>query len=385
MQTTKCLAVKQAIKIHSDSGFSPCCMIQTAGKEFKFIDSSSIERYINSDWVRQLDSELSSGRKPNTCDLCFTKESIRSKSYRLYVNETLGYKESNNIEFLDLVLGNICNSDCAMCEPNSSSKIESRINRDQTLDIFPKNLINGVTIQRQNEKWYNRPEFFEWYKTQAPNLKIIKFRGGEPFLVKNLEEWLDYLIDNGYAKNITLNFTTNASILDQKLIFKCVKNFKYTAITASIDGIKDCYNYIRHGLNWNAIETNLLEFQKYAQAFRNKFWISVVCVVQAYNLLYLIELVQWCERYQFPLEWIFLTSPEYLEIKNIKDKTLIQQTIDQLKQKKSFQQDVIDELINYLNTCLETTSYPVENFISYTNYMNSFRTLKFNTESLEIN
>jgi hypothetical protein len=72
-------------------------------------------------------------------------------------------------------------------------------------------------------------------------------------------------------------------------------------------------------------------------------------------------------------------------IKNFKDKQQIQQVIDELKSRKTtFQQDTINELINHLNTCLETTSYPQENFISYTNYMNSFRTLKFNTETLEI-
>jgi organic radical activating enzyme len=384
MEPIKCLAVKQALKIYSEGGMSPCCMISKPNDEFTFADADSVLSYQNSEWVKNLHSDLSSGIKPKECSACFDREPIRSNSYRLYVNETLNYRETDNIEFLDLTLGNTCNSDCAMCKARSSSKIESRIDQDRLLPIFPKNLIKDFGKIKASEKWYNRPEFFEWYKTQASNLKIIKFRGGEPFLVRKLEEWLDYLIDNGYAKNITLQFNTNASILDQDLIFKCVKNFKYTLIANSIDGTGECYNYIRHGLNWSDIEKNLFEFQKYAQAFKNKFWTNICCVVQAYNLKYLIGLIDWCELHKFPLEWIFLVKPEYLEVKNIKDKIHIQQVIEQLKLKKSFQQDVIDELINYLNNCLETTSYPVENFVSYTNYMNSFRTLQFNTETLEI-
>lgn len=384
MEPIKCLAVKQALKIYSEGGISPCCMISKPSDEFTFVNADSVHDYRSSDWVKNLHNELSSGIKPKECSVCFNKEPIRSNSYRLYVNETLDYRESDNIEFLDLTLGNTCNSDCAMCKASSSSKIESRIEQDRILPIFPKDLIKDLGKIKSSEKWYNQPEFFEWYKTQAPNLKIIKFRGGEPFLVRKLEEWLDYLIDNGYAKNITLQFNTNASILDQDLMFRCVKNFKYTLIAASIDGINECYNYIRHGLNWVEIEQNLLEFQKYAHAFKNKFWTNICCVVQAYNLKYLIDLINWCELHKFPLEWIFLVKPEYLEIKNIKDKTQVQQVIDQLREIQSFQQDVINELLDYLNTCLETNSYPAENFVSYTDYMNSFRTLKFNTETLEI-
>jgi organic radical activating enzyme len=391
MTPIKCLAVKQALMIYAEGGMSPCCMISNSDyNNFSFVDAESVRKYQSSERVNRLQSDMSAGIKPVDCHKCFNKEQIREenyKSYRLYINETLENKTSENIEFLDLSLGNTCNSDCAMCKSTNSSKIESRIDRDKKLKIFPQDLYDDINLVKQSDKWFNRPEFFEWVKAQAPNLKIIKFRGGEPFLVKKLEEWIDYLIDNNYAKNITLHFNSNASILDQELMFRCIKNFKYTVVAASADGVNDCFNYIRHGLDWKEIEQNLLAMQKYVTAFENKFWVTLLCVVQTYNLNYLVELIDWSEKYRFPLDWIFLTMPEQLHIKHIKDKTHIHKVIAELtlrQQQTTFQQDVINELIVYLNSCLETTSYPADNLVRYTNYMNSFRTLQFNTETLKL-
>jgi radical SAM protein with 4Fe4S-binding SPASM domain len=383
---TKCLAVSQALSVDADGNLRPCCKIP-GRSEFNIINTDSIQKYKNSSWLKQLKDTMDQGQWPDECKVCRDQEQQLGTSTRLYVNEKLNYTESDKFEYLDLVLGNACNSECAMCDSSYSNKIALRINKTKTLDVFPVGLVNEIPQEKYKNKWFNQPEFFEWFKQQAPNLKIIKFLGGETFLLENLHIWLQWTIDAGHAKNIILFFNTNASILNQELMFNCVKNFKYVVMNTSVDGVDDCFNYIRHGLSWDIVKTNLLEYKKYRQAFANKFWVSLFCVVQVYNLKYLIDLLTWAKENDFDLTWLYVENMPFLVIKNIVDKQHIQETIEQLtnyKQQAPKQTTILNELINYLTTCLETNSYPAENFVSYTNYMNSFRTLKFNIETLEI-
>lgn len=384
MTSTKCLAIDQAISITNNGKISPCCLIKH--DEFQFVDASSIEKYKNSQWLANIRSTMDQGLKPAECQECYSKEALGVPSIRTYLNTQLS--NSNKIEYLDLRLGNVCNSDCAMCHPDWSSKIEHRIVTAKNLDIFPKHLINSdITVTTQNQKWYNQDLFFNWFKSRAGDLKVLKFLGGEPFLVENVEIWIDWLIQQGYSNNITLHFNTNASLLDQEKMFLYTKKFKRIMIHASADGINDCFNYIRHGLSWDIVEKNILKYRDYSLAFHNKFNITILCVVQTYNLMYLIDLLKWNEQYNISINWIFPTIPKYLNVQNFENKQIIQDVIENLekfKQETNTQLTIVNELITYLNGCLKINFYPPKEFDDYTDYMNSFRTLKFDSRTLQL-
>ena len=384
MTNTKCLAIDQAISITTEGKITPCCLIKN--DEFQFVDADSIKQYKNSEWLANIRSMMDQGLKPTECNVCYSKEAQGSSSLRTYLNSQLS--DSNRIEYLDLRLGNTCNSDCAMCHPRSSSKIEHRIVATKNLAVFPKHLINSdITITTQNKKWYNQDLFFNWFKSQAAGLKVLKFLGGEPFLIENIESWINWLIEQDLADQITLHFNTNASILDQDKMFLYTKKFKRIMIHASVDGIGNCFNYIRHGLNWDTVEKNILKYRDYSLAFRNKFNLSILCVVQTYNLLYLIDLLKWNEQYNIDICWIFPKHPKYLDLKNFEDKQIIKSVISDLEkftQETTTQLTTVNELVNYLNDCLAVNFYPAKDFDDYTNYMNSFRTLKFDSKTLEL-
>jgi len=134
------------------------------------------------------------------------------------------------------------------------------------------------------------------------------------------------------------------------------------------------------------VEKNVLEFSKYVKAFTNKFHMTAECVVQIYNLRYLVDLLEWSESNELSLNWIFLTQPSYLNILNLQDKSFINQVIDDLEKFKSrsTQQNAIVKLTDYLRRCLVVTDFPQDKFIRYTNYMNSFRKLQFDSNSLKL-
>lgn len=384
MTNTKCLAIDQAISITTEGKITPCCLIKH--DEFQFIDANSIEEYKNSKWLAGIRSTMDQGLKPIECVECYNKEALGLSSMRTYLNSRLS--DSDKIEYLDLRLGNTCNSDCAMCHPRSSSKMERRIIDTKTSKIFPKHLIDSnITVTTQNKKWYNQDLFFNWFKLQAKNLKVLKFLGGEPFLVENIDIWINWLIEQELSNQIILHFNTNASILDQDKMFLYTKKFKRVMIHASADGIGDCFNYIRHGLDWSTVEKNILKYRDYSLAFHNKFNITLLCVVQTYNLMYLEDLLKWNEQYNISIVWIFPTHPEYLSLKNFENKEIIKSVIKVLEKfarETKTQLTIINELVNYLNNCLIINSKVSDDFDQYTNYMNSFRTLQFNSKTLEL-
>lgn len=382
----KCLAIDQAISISTGGQLRPCCMMEHAEHhQFPFVDHQSIAVYQQSDWLEDIRNNVAQRQEPKECRVCYANERLGLASYRNYINSKI--TESNSIEYLDLHLGNACNSECAMCCAEDSSRVEQRIILSRDLEIFPEDLVNAnVTPTTQKEKWFNQPGFFEWFKTRAPNLKLLKLLGGEPFLIENVEVWVDWLIANDHAKNITLHFNTNASILNQTMLFKCIKQFKQVIMHTSVDGTGKIYNWIRHGLDWIEVEQNILEFCKYSRAFKNKFHLTSECVVQTYNLRYLLDLLTWSEQHSISLNWIFITTPAHLSIANLQDKTVITEVIQDLEKYKqnSAQQDTITKLLDYLNQCLTVTEFPQDSFIRYTKYMNSFRTQKFNSTTLKI-
>jgi sulfatase maturation enzyme AslB (radical SAM superfamily) len=381
----KCLAIEQAISISTGGQLRPCCMMRH--EEFPFDGEKSIKVYRNSQWLENLRESMAQGIEPKECHQCFDSERLGLSSYRNYINSKLTESNSQAIEYLDLHLGNTCNSECAMCWEEDSSRIEQRILTSRDLKIFPRDLVNyDVIPTRQKLKWYNQPGFFDWFKDQVPNLKLLKLLGGEPFLIDNTEIWLDWVIESGHAKHITLHFNTNASSLNEQLLFRYIKHFKYVMVHASVDGRGDIYNWIRHGLDWNIVEKNVLEFSKYVKAFTNKFHMTAECVVQIYNLRYLLDLLEWSESNELSLNWIFLTHPSYLNVLNLQDKSFINQVIDDLEKFKSRsnQQNAIVKLTDYLRRCLVVTDFPQDKFIRYTNYMNSFRKLQFDSNSLKL-
>ena len=381
----KCLAIDQAISISTGGQLRPCCMMRH--EEFPFDGEKSVSFYRNSQWLQNLRESMAQGIEPKECHNCFDSERLGLSSYRNYINSKLTESNSHAIEYLDLHLGNTCNSECAMCWEEDSSRIEQRILTSRDLKIFPRDLVNyDVIPTKQKLKWYNQPGFFDWFKDQVPNLKLLKLLGGEPFLIDNTEIWLDWVIESGHAKHITLHFNTNASILNEQLLFRYIKHFKYVMVHASVDGRGDIYNWIRHGLDWNTVEKNVLEFSRYVKAFNNKFHMTAECVVQIYNLHYLLDLLEWSESNELSLNWIFLIHPSHLNISNLQDKSVINQVIDDLEKFKSRsnQQNAIVKLTDYLRRCLVVTDFSQDKFIRYTNYMNSFRKLQFDSNSLKL-
>ena len=163
---------------------------------------------------------------------------------------------------LDLRFTNVCNMQCIMCDSKYSNqwfKDELLVNGrdyisydDKKYKIFE---IDGVfksemPVWHDSDEWWNQ---FELIKGQIRHLYIT---GGEPFIVKSHDILLDKLIDAGLAKNIILEYDTNLTVINDKIINR-LKKFKKVVLSVSCDDVEEQFELIRYPGKFNILLENL--------------------------------------------------------------------------------------------------------------------------------
>jgi MoaA/NifB/PqqE/SkfB family radical SAM enzyme len=172
-------------------------------------------------------------------------------------------------------------------------------------------LKNERTLMRfgANEGWWAQPEvMFEEILGQPDQLRYIILQGGEPFLVNEFDAILDTLIKNGSAGQVTFEIVSNLTVVKDSTLEK-LAHFKTIHLGASIDGIGSILEYIRYPADWSEIERNLKRFS----GLRN-VQISFNTAIQAYNLLDLPNILQYCDNHGIDVHAHFLVGPRYLNV-----------------------------------------------------------------------
>lgn len=321
------------------------------GKAYVYGDSS-LEDYWNSYGLRKVRKKMLSGEKLQECDHCYYQESIGRQSYRQIFNKEWLIKSEykkhilQRIEkskkngftvkeaplYLDIRPGNLCNLKCRMCNPGNSSKIykeQKDMLKTNSLELTP---LIDTTYFNQNEKdfhnWYKKPELWDSIYKWAKESKKLYFTGGEPTLIKENWNLINYLTQKGYSKNIHLIFNINCTQAPDKLI-NTFDSFATVNITFSLDGYKDVQEYIRYPSKWKEIEDNISDILKNRKE-NTQFHVSPV--VQFYNILDLTHLLTWIDKLQINYgkignSMIMCTGPEFLDIavlpNNIKREALL--------------------------------------------------------------
>jgi hypothetical protein len=142
----------------------------------------------------------------------------------------------------------------------------------------------------------------------------IDIPGGEPFLsgVAEQKELLTYYIQSGQANQISLHYTTNATIFPDTEWWSLWQHFNEIDLQLSIDGIKHRYEYIRFPADWNVLTNNVIEYIEKEKQLAN-IRLSVSHTVSAYNIYYLDEFFSWCYNIGLPRPWLGRVHiPEYM-------------------------------------------------------------------------
>ena len=263
----KCLALKHAAAIGPLGTIRPCCAWDNnTGKETQMGEDFSANHAV---W----DKQLQAGWLPE-CAECEQDEKQNGKSLRLYYNEILA--DSEGVEYWDFKINNTCNLTCRMCDPVNSS--------------------SWVTIQRQIDPDY-KPKTQRWHreiKNILPELytaKVIKFTGGEPFMIPQVMDIVKFLVNEEIAPAVRLEFITNGTH-DISEYYHLLSKFSCVTITISVDAVGDRFEYIRQGADWNQVSTNIININK-TKPFNTN--LGITCLPQALNINHIHEVKDWCK------------------------------------------------------------------------------------------
>ena len=278
----------------------PCCLAvdeitKPDGTKYS-LRENTLEEIYHSDYMQDLRKDFLAGNKPATCQRCWDEEAAGRASKR--INSRIRLKEyynsidfqnidPNQLWFIDLKLGNICNLKCRICGSWSSSKWAK-----EEIDYSPE-LVDRKThlayTYLKDGAWPRESEiFWDNLKTLLPNIKYFEFTGGEPFLIEQHFELLRYAVEQGYSKNIEIHYNTNGTVFPEQA--ELWANFKHVEIAFSIDNVGARFEYERYGADWEEVQANIAKFTTMRSS---KISTQLCTTMNIQNVYYLPELCDW--------------------------------------------------------------------------------------------
>lgn len=308
-----CLLPWSNLQIGTTGEIRLCCKSNTPEYTLANIDDIDVSKKFSFPKLDKLRKEILSGNKIPNCRECYRVEHDGGFSLRQsYLKERLsplakefGFKDERAFighileldgkwdrppVYFDLKPSNLCNLHCRMCGPRSSNLV--------IRDGKPSKILN----------WLGEKNNFKQIKNAMSQARQLKIGGGEPSINKDVLAMLDYLVESGYASNITLITVTNGTNIDA--ILKYRGYFKKFKITFSIDAVRHVYEYIRPPAQWKIVEKN---FKKTLELYN--LYVNINTAVMMPNVYYLGNLLEWVDNMskikKFDVDLFFVNKPEY--------------------------------------------------------------------------
>jgi organic radical activating enzyme len=306
----------------------PCCLavdeiIDDQGRKYD-LNETDLQTIYNSMYMQNLRQQFRAGEKPATCTRCWQEEDAGRTSKRIYskirlkdLADKVDYTNDrpNQLWFVDLKLGNICNLKCRICGSWSSSKWAQ-----EEIDYIPglKNKKDHLAYQFLKQgAWPRKTQtFWNNLKELLPNIKYFEFTGGEPFMIQEHFDLLQYAVDQGYANKIDIHYNTNGTQWPDA--HKLWSHFNRVDIAFSIDNVGERFEYERFGAKWEEVVENIRKFHKLRDRFPGKITTQVCMTINIQNVFYLDELCNWVNTQTFNDHYFnMLHDPKHICIDNL--------------------------------------------------------------------
>lgn len=162
---------------------------------------------------------------------------------------------------LDLQFTNLCNLSCIHCSPMYSRlwyKDWPAIYGPEFGDPLNRYKVftEGEVLKSDMVPWHDSGIWKTRFNEVKHDLQHIYLTGGEPFIVKGHQDMLDDLIECDLAKNITLDYDTNLTVINKKILDRLAK-FKHVFMRVSFDDVGSRYEFFRYPGKFETLEYNL--------------------------------------------------------------------------------------------------------------------------------
>ena len=293
--------------------------VYTEDGEVVNVHKHNLEQARNSPTAKELRVLMMKGIKPKKCVQCFHRESLGMETKRIGALGQYGYEFSDYLQHtqedgtidsskiplknLDLRFGNTCNLKCRSCGPSDSNlwyedtfKLYAGDSNEYPLNHYGekkykllKDTNGTVKINTSDFEWQKDSEFYRNLLDNMHTVTTIYFTGGEPTVIKKHKKLLEYCIENGFAKNIQLDYNSNLHATPTYLS-EYWREFKFVYIGASIDGFGPVQGYMRPPSTWEGVKNNMLKLEDLKL---DNMRISISPTISLMNILNIPKLVDW--------------------------------------------------------------------------------------------
>ena len=329
MTKTYCAFPFQHQYVHMSGSVRLCCATMENVTDKKgnrvHMNNDSLQKIWNSDYMKDARLKMKNGELLKACTKCIDQEARGYKSMR---NENNEEKNINNVSAdgsmdtmpnsMELHFGNVCNLKCKMCGQDYSNQIGKEILQIGEKD---KDFLKWVYKQSGNvNNWTNNLSVeYTWFRNEKTKNKLIDYVskhitkltiiGGEPTVIPEFYELLDYCYENNTLKDKDITIVTNLTNTNPKMT-QWLPEMKSWTIWASIDGLGDITEYIRYPSNFKKVVENL-NFYKKLLLESNNGKIVFSPAVQLLNIHQLDDMLKWfinfadnCWGKQFDISWM---------------------------------------------------------------------------------
>jgi len=306
----------------------PCCLahdeiVDETGKKYD-LNETNLETIYHSKYMQDLRQQFRRGEKPETCRRCWDEEAAGRDSKRihsqvrlkeLYQQVDWSNDDPNQLWFVDLKLGNICNLKCRICGSWSSSKWAEEELAYMPADFNKKEHIAYTWLK--SGAWPRKTEtFWDNMKALLPNIKYFEFTGGEPWMIQEHFDLLEYAVSTGASKHIDIHYNTNAT-QDPIPHFGLWKEFGRVDIAFSIDNVGKRFEYERFGAEWERANTIVDVVHAHRQVLPN-ITTQLCFTINIQNVYYLDELLAWADTKGFgSIYFNMMHSPDHMSIQHM--------------------------------------------------------------------
>ena len=266
-----CIAFTHHLALKEEGIYRPCCNFEGQLKA-----KVGVEELLFEPAIAEFRKLSAAGNPILGCRRCYEQEARGQASIRQLANKNLKWATEGApvaLRSLELWTGDNCNLKCATCSPQFSSKWQ------EDLSFFPNQ------IPRDGRPWP-----IEKLKTILPELRAIKFVGGEP-LLSSYHDAILRAVSDEQAATMELSYYTNATVPPARFL-AAWKRFRRVEVKLSIDGFSELNSYIRFPAPWSRVEKNALDFWSASKNLRN-LDVSMHSTVSLLNILRLRELSDW--------------------------------------------------------------------------------------------
>lgn len=241
--------------------------------------------------------------KPSSCNRCFNEERNGVTSLRQYHNNA--FSGNGKLESLELSMDGVCNMSCITCDTKHSSTWLKKDNLEEYRQI-DKSRFNP----NPSHALYTKNLKKELADIDLSNLKFLRLGGGEPFFSKNSTDFFQNIKNK---EDIKLFFNTNGSIYPSKKIIECLKQYKKVQIDLSIDAFGKLGEFIRPGVSWSIIESNLEKFQELSLRYP-QIETAIHSTITSLNINTWDQLMTYCTERNMRFTYTMAHSPNYLSL-----------------------------------------------------------------------